>query len=460
MAADPREEVLHLLLENERKGTYSHLLVSEMLDRHADLPASRRAYMKRLAEGVTERRTELDAVIDRYSSGRRKSRRPQVRILLRMAVYEILYMDGVPDAAACSEAVRLTRKTGAAGLCGYVNGLLRHLIRDKEEGANISGGESLSVRYSTPEWIIRMWEETLGREETEALLKALMEIRPVTIRLSERLTEAERESLRTRLAGAGAETGPGRIWDSCLTLRSTASLRTLPGYAEGWWNVQDESGLFVTEAAGLRGGEQVMDVCAAPGGKALHAADRLCALGLGGHVTARDLSARRAERMRENRDRLRLDNMTVEVRDASLPVPEEERGTADVLFCDVPCSGLGVMGRKRDIKFRVTPEDIEALTSLQRKILDASLPLLKEGGVLIYSTCTIDRQENEDMSAWLRGRGLRPDPLPAAVRDRLGLEEGAWQVQLLPHRHGTDGFYIARLVRDSGADAHHKEEQG
>ncbi len=450
MAVDLREQILRLLTENEQKGTYSHLLVSDLLDRNSGLSASQRAYMKRLAEGVTERRTELDAVIDRYSSGRKRTRRPQVRNILRMAVYEILYMDSVPDAVACSEAVRLTRRTGAAGLCGYVNGLLRHLVRDREKGiAVLPEDVPLSVRYSTPEWIIRMWQEQLGDEDTAALLEAFREIRPVTIRLSERLTPVEKQELLKRLEDAGAEIGPGRLLEECLTLRGTASLRDLPGYAEGLWNVQDESGLFVTEAADLKGGEHVVDVCAAPGAKSLHAADRLAALGRGGEVRACDISAKRAARMSENRDRLRLMNMTVSVRDAAVPAGAEERGTADVLFCDVPCSGLGVLGRKRDIKFNVTPEEIRTLTELQKQILTCSLPLLKEGGTLIYSTCTIDRAENEEMAAWLsRQPGLRPAPFPASMRERLDLAEDAWQVQLLPHRHGTDGFFVARLVRE------------
>jgi 16S rRNA (cytosine967-C5)-methyltransferase len=182
----------------------------------------------------------------------------------------------------------------------------------------------------------------------------------------------------------------------------------------------------------------------------MHAAEILEASGKGGTVRAFDLSPKRTARMQENLERMRITNLQIRCRDASQPVPEEERETADVLLCDVPCSGLGVMGRKRDIKYRVTPEEIRKLVPLQRQIVRESAALLKHGGTLIYSTCTISREENEETAAFIREElGLRPDSLlpfmPARDTVRDSVQEN--MLQLLPNIHGTDGFFIARFVK-------------
>ncbi len=451
MTADTRKRVLQCLTELERGGSYSHLRIKEMLDKCADLPASQRAYMKRLAEGVTERRIELDAVIDRFSTGKKQTRRPQIRCILRMGIYEILYMDGVPDAAACSEAVRLAKESGAAGLSGYVNGLLRRVAREKQQGGFRDAEDlPLEVRYSTPAWIVDLFTRRFGTEETKALLGAMMEPRPVTIRMRSGLPEAEQAQLEERIREAGAQIRPAAIWPYSRYLQASGDLRRLPGYAEGLWTVQDESSMFVVEAAGLQGGETVCDVCAAPGGKAMHAAGILEASGKGGTVYACDLSEKRTERMLENIQRMHLANVQVRCRDASQPVPVSERGTADVLLCDVPCSGLGVMGRKRDIKYRVTPEEISALAALQKQILRESTALLKPGGTLIYSTCTISREENEETAAFIQEElGLRPDSLLPYMPDLPRVKDSVQgnMLQLLPHVHGTDGFFIARFIK-------------
>ena len=435
-----REIVLDLLLAQHQKGAFMNVLVRETLDRFSDLEPRQRAFIKRLAEGVVERRLELDAVLDRYSKKPMSAQKPKARIILRMGLYQLLYMDSVPASAACNESVRLAKRVGLSAVSGYINGLLRNIARDLENGRLTAEQESLSVRYSMPQWIIDLWDEQLGREQTEQLLPALLAERPVCIRIMPAVTGEERDRLITDMTAAGAELTPGRWIRDCYYMKRSGRLTDLPGYRKGKWTVQDESSMFAVTAAGLTGDEFLMDVCAAPGGKATHAASLLPA----GHVEAFDLTEQKVERIRENAARLRLTNLTAQKRDA-LSEDSARREQADVLLCDLPCSGLGIIGRKQDIKYRVTYQDLPDLADLQRRILAASLPCLKPGGVLIYSTCTIDRLENEENLLYIKEElGMIPEDisglLPAGVP---GIRHNA--IQLLPHIHGTDGFFVARF---------------
>ena len=457
---DEREVVLLALLSHEKDDTFSNVLVRRTLDACADLSASERAFIKRLLEGVIERKTELDARIGTYT-GRSVSRlHPVVHQVLRMGLYQILYMDAVPDSAACNESVRLAKKHGPARLSGLVNGVLRNAARDVQSG-KVPLQEEKSLQYSMPEWLVDMWTDQLGAEETEQLLEAMLQIRPVTIRLRSGLSEQERDAVRDRLRSAGVEVEEGRWLADALRLRRTSDLRRLPGFAEGLWTVQDESSMLAVRAAGLRGFETVFDVCAAPGGKSFYAADLLRRGGAQrsagetaggtapvgeGTVYSFDLTRRKTDRIREGAGRLKLDNLRIAERDARRIRPgEEER--ADVLLCDLPCSGLGVMGKKRDIKYRASREGIQSLQALQREILAASVQCLRPGGTLLYSTCTISREENEDNVAWIVSElGLKPVDLAPFLPAGLPGIRGN-RLQLLPHIHGTDGFFIARFQK-------------
>ncbi len=488
-----REIVLTALLTSEKEEGQSSQVIRQTLDRYQDLPQSQRAFIKRLFEGVTERRIELDERIGRFSSKPVEKLRPVVRQILRMGCYQLYYMDAVPDAAVCNEAVRLVRKKGMASLSGFVNGVLRQMARSKKEETKDGGTKilqdsspekvhektiqnNLSLLYSMPSWIVQMWQKTYGEEETEAMLRSFMEIRPVTMRMDERLPWQEREALLTALQEKGVQIEKGRWLSYCYRLTNTGSLAKLPGFTEGKWTVQDESSMMVTEAAGIRTGrEQILDVCAAPGGKSLHMATRLCAAAVraakkagtvaaeaaesaenadrqktaarNGRVYSCDLTAKKTAKIRENAKRLRLSNVTVQEQDATVYVPVWKE-QMDIVLCDLPCSGLGVLGKKRDIKYHVSPKQLEELAALQRRILQNAVQYVRPGGVLIYSTCTIDRAENEEMAAWIQeSLGLHPDSLRPYLPENIpGISgEDHHMLQLLPHMHGTDGFFLARF---------------
>ena len=456
-----REAVLEILTGIRENGTYSHIAVKEMLDRceREGMDRRQRAFVKRLTEGVIERRIELDDVLRRYAKKGARIR-PVIRDILRMGIFQILYMDSVPDSAACNEAVILTKKYGKKELSGFVNGLLRNVVRDKDAGkltadsapagGELSGTGELSRRYSMPEWIVSMWQEQLGEEETEKLLEALLKVRPVAIRFDDRCSQARREEILTQMSEKGVKAEKGHYLPYCYELTGTDSIQELPGYREGAWTVQDESSMMVAEAVGLAGGETVYDVCAAPGGKAMHCASKLLAGNDGasgkGTVHAFDLSKGKTAQILKNVRRMHLPNVIVEQRDALISVPEEA-GKADVLLCDLPCSGLGVIGRKRDIKYHATPKQLAELAQLQKDILRSAVPYLKEGGVLIYSTCTINAGENSEIAEFIEKElGMCPDPLAPYLPETVPGIKGS-QLQLLPHVHGTDGFFLARFVK-------------
>ena len=475
-----REAALQILTRIREEEIFSHIAVREMLDRleREGMDRRQRAFVKRLTEGVIERRIELSDIIRRHvKKGTRI--RPVIRDILQMGIFQILYMDAVPDSAACNEAVKLTKEYGKKELSGFVNGVLRTVVREKEKGeygagsaaaegpdpedragadsapvraGGTHGQESISAlsrKYSMPEWIVRMWTEQMGGEETRKLLAALLEIRPVSIRFDDRVSEAAVTETIEQMKARGVRVTRGQYLPRCFYLTGTDSLTTLPGYREGLWTVQDESSMMAAEAAGLSGGETVYDVCAAPGGKSMHCASKLMKLG-GGTVHSFDLSRNKVAQIVKNANRMHLDNITIIQRDALAPVPEEEKGTADVLLCDLPCSGLGVIGRKRDIKYHITKAQLEELAALQKKILKNAVSYLKEGGTLIYSTCTINRGENEEVADFIgKETELRPDPLPPHLPEGIAGISGpdGSRLQLLPHVHGTDGFFVARFKK-------------
>ena len=265
-----REAVLEILTGIRENGTYSHIAVKETLDRceREGMDRRQRAFVKRLTEGVIERRIELDDILRRYAKKGARIR-PVIRDILRMGVFQILYMDSVPDSAACNEAVKLTKKYGKKELSGFVNGLLRSVARDKDAGklavdsapaaGDLSDPGSLSRKYSMPEWIVSMWKKQLGDEETQKLLEVLLEVRPVAIRFDDRCSQPRREEILEKMAEKGVQVRKGQYLPYCYELTGTDSIQELPGYREGSWTVQDESSMMVAEAAGLSGGET--DAC-------------------------------------------------------------------------------------------------------------------------------------------------------------------------------------------------------
>lgn len=398
MAENIRGIVLDTLLELEKGETYSHRLIRAVLDKYSYLDGRDRSFMKRLAEGTIERQIELDYYLDHISSLPVRKLKPLIRCLLRMSAYQIVYMDTVPDSAACNEAVKLAEKRGFRNLKGFVNGVLRSFSKQKEALPMPDGEKEpvlfLSVKYSMPAWIVELWLSRYGREVTETVLAGLMRIHLVSLRFSTGLSDGEREAWEERLRQAGVEITPSPYLPYVCSIGHGEDVRMLPGFEEGIFTVQDVSSALAVEAAQIRDTDFVMDLCAAPGGKSLLAAEKAF------RVLARDVSGGKTDVIEQNISRMGMRNVEVQVFDATVFDGKYE-GKADVVLMDVPCSGLGVIGKKRDIKYHVTPETLGSLTKLQRQIVDGSWRYVKPGGTLLYSTCTIHSAENEAMVKYI-----------------------------------------------------------
>ncbi|MCI8639444.1 MAG: 16S rRNA (cytosine(967)-C(5))-methyltransferase RsmB [Coprococcus sp.] len=422
-----RELALAVLLEMEQ-GEKSHIALRRVLEKYQYLDKRERAFATRLAEGTTERRIELDYVIDQFSKVKIRKMKPVIRCILRCAVYQMKYMESVPDSAACNEAVKLAVKKGFGNLRGFVNGVLRSIARnpDIRYPGNENFAEYLSVRWSVPEWIISMWLMDYGKERTKELLASLYIEKATTIRVNEE--RISREALKEKLRQEGATVKEHPLHSAALLISDYDYLGILPGFREGYFQVQDVSSIQAAERAGIREGDHVIDVCAAPGGKALHAAQLLKG---SGYVEARDLTEEKVNLIWENIRRMGCSNIRAKRWDA-LVYDVDSEGKADVLLADLPCSGLGVMSKKTDIKYRVTNEQIKELVALQRRILETVHSYVRPGGTLVYSTCTVCRAENEENARWFTQK------FPEYAMK--------YEEQIVPSET-TDGFYIAVFKR-------------
>lgn len=408
-----------------------------------------RNFVRRLSYGTIERALFLDEVIGHFSSMPVRKMKPDIRTILRMGTYEILYMDAVPAAATCNEMVKMAKQKKWEGLSGFVNGVLRNIAR--EDGAALrericagarTGEKRLSLRYAVPEELVHMLVQAYGKKTAEKIMSSFYEERPVTIRVQ--TTNASVEQVKEELEQAGVCVGDGYYLDTALFIKEYEWIETLPGFAEGHFTVQDESSMLPVLVAGIHSGDTVMDVCASPGGKTFHALDLLQGRGT---VLARDISEKKLCRIRENADRLRADSIRTECRDAAIP-DENWRERADVVLVDVPCSGIGVIGRKPEIKYHAM-EHAEDLPELQRQIAAASAMAVKPGGVMVYSTCTVHPCENEEIAHWIEEHlPLKlvslDDSLPTVLRNRM---TARGMLQMLPGIQRGDGFFVAKFVK-------------
>ena len=437
-----RRLALDVLLEVTEHGAYSNQVLRAVLEKYQYMEKYERAFLTRLVEGTIQHMIEIDYVIDQFSKVKVKKMKPVIRNILRMGVYQIQYMNSVPDSAACNEAVKLARKSGFSTLSGFVNGVLRNIVRNRdsicypdEEKEPVS---ALSVRYSMPEWIVQEWLMAYGKEQTKAILDAFSKEAPLTIRTN--MTKITPEALKEQLEAEGVmvqtleELGYDGLPDTdvyhyAFAISGFDHLMALPSFRDGLFYVQDISSMMVAEAAAPWKGAHVIDICAAPGGKSIHLAEKLAGTG---NVEARDLTEYKTGLIEENISRYRIKNMTTKVWDATIP-DESAKGTADVLIADLPCSGLGVLRKKTDIRYKMSRDQQKELEELQRRILDTVWCYVRKGGVMVYSTCTINPGENQENVAWFLE--THPD------FELLGME------QIYPGTQVGDGFFYAKLRR-------------
>lgn len=428
-----------------------HLVMGAFFDKYQFLDKKDRAFYKSLIFSTLENIYYIDFVTDHFSKVKHDKMKPLIRELIRMSAAQILYMDRVPDSAAINEAVKIAKKKGFTGLSGFVNAVLRNISRMKD-GSDIKEHDPvkpdekdtvsfLSIMYSVPCWVVSEWIESYGRDETVTILKALKDKNDLTIRTND--LRISRNELADRLRAKGLEVSNGRIAKNSLMVKGVDRLTELEEFRQGLFYVQDESSQLCVECAGIKPGMNVLDVCAAPGGKSLYA---LSFLGKEGRVTARDLTESKTMLIQENIHRMNAENIQVQVWDALVP-DEDMIEKADVVFADLPCSGLGVMAGKPDIRIKAKKDTSVELSILQKDILKVVSRYVKPGGVLIYSTCTNTRRENTENYEFIKNEiGLKTESLDPYLPDMLKCETTAvGYLELRPKEYGQDGFFISRF---------------
>ena len=429
-SVNEREIILDTLLQITRDGEYSHIVLRSVLDKYQYLEKKKRAFITRVVDGTLERMIEIDYIINQFSKTPVHKMKPVIRTIIRSAVYQLKYMDTVPNSAVCNEAVKLATKRGFSTLRAFVNGVLRNIERGIDKIVYPRESDTipyLTVRYSMPEWIVKQWLEVYSKDMVEGMLANFLENKPLSVRVN--TNKIDIEQLIQRLQGQGIEVARHEEIPYALWLTRFDSLSRIPEFAEGFFYVQDVSSMQVARVAQAKPGDYVIDVCAAPGGKALHIAEELQG---SGHVEARDLTEYKIALIQENIQKSGLNNIEAVRQDATI-LDSASKEKADIVIADLPCSGLGVLRKKSDLKYKINKEMQNDLVILQRKILSSISEYVKHGGKLIYSTCTIHTKENEENAQWFATHYPEYE---------LKSEE-----QKLPGKDSGDGFYIAVFER-------------
>lgn len=434
-----REHAYRIVCGTLEQGGHSDVLFHQCLFEHPDLASVDKGFIKRLAFGTIERCPELDARIRKVSSLAVEKMESSVRTILRMAVYEIVYMEQIPVPVSCNEAVELAKRRESGRYASFVNGVLRNVVRESENFVI----ESDAVRYSLPEELMDHLTARYGRKTARKIGAAFLErTGAVTIHVDTNKISAA--AYKRLLEEQGIAAQFGFYMPDAIVIERSPDITQLPGYQEGWFFVQDESSMLPVLCAGIEPGHCVADVCGAPGGKAIHTLIRLRGEG---KLIVRDVKAKKVERIRENIRRMQYDNVICECRDARCE-DAANRGKMDVVLADVPCSGIGIIGRKPEIKYHAM-EQIKELVILQRDICRRAVQLLKPGGIFLYSTCTVSPAENEENVAWLEEnlelrRSSLDEFLPDVLKNKM-TKQG--MLQMLPGIQNSDGFFVARLEK-------------
>jgi 16S rRNA (cytosine967-C5)-methyltransferase len=440
---NPREVALQVLHAVETRDAFSDKLLQA---RFRDVPLSKRDrdLVVQIVKGTLRWRGRIDYILDRFLHQGMESLSPWARNTLRMGAFQILFLDRVPPHAATHESVRLASRYGHAAIAGLVNAVLRRIC-EEDRGALLGGPEgddvaALAVRHSHPEWIVERWVNRFGVEGAAAIMEADNASRGVTLRVNTRRTT--RDELQETLRAEGVETQPGSLCDLNLIAENDLSPRDLASFQEGRFTVQDEAETLVGRLVGAQPGEVIVDLCAGPGGKATQLSE---ATDDSARVIAVEPRWPRVRKIREAVDRLGLTRLLPVQADGTSFVLE---APADRVLVDAPCSGLGVLGKRADARWRKRLEIVGESADLQRTLLDAAAAMVKPGGVLVYSVCSFEPEETEEIVAWFRD--AHPEFTQEHAEDFLPADVVVdHAMRLLPSQFGTDGAFAARFVRSA-----------
>ncbi|RAL26119.1 16S rRNA (cytosine(967)-C(5))-methyltransferase RsmB [Thermoflavimicrobium daqui] len=445
-----REWALDILLKCEQHHSYSNLSLNQALQK-SQLDARDKRLVTELVYGCIQRLNTLDWIINQLVKKGLSSLKPWVRQALRLGIYQLRYLDRIPERAAVHETVNLVKKRGHQGIANLVNGVLRAYLRQKNNWKFEAPHtlQELSLAYSHPEWLIKRLEQVYGSDTSREILAA--NLRPVKVSLRVNSLKIDQESFIERWHESEmGEAIPSEMMPDAVRIEQGGNPAFSLLFQQGFCTIQDESSMLVSRVLAPKPGMNVLDACAAPGGKTTHLAELM---NNEGSIVACDIHAHKIDLIQANAERLGIKIIHPKKIDTrKLAQERASKALFDRVLLDAPCSGLGVIRRKPDIKWSKESSQVEALAQIQKELLEAVAPLVRPGGVLLYSTCTLEPRENQEQVArFLHTHpDFVPDPhfeeyLPPAVKKKA--QGGNGWVQILPHHFESDGFFIARLLK-------------
>ena len=437
-----RETAMKVLYAVHENGAYANVALVAAC-REARLDDLERRFVTELVYGAVKAGNTLDWIIRQYTERPLRKMAPYVRAVLRLGVFQLFFLDKIPPSAVCNESTDLMKKYGHIGTARFVNAILRTAAREPEKAQILEGKDEsayLSLRMQHPVWLIRRWLRAYGRKETEQL--CAFNNAPAVLSLRTNLLRTTRKSLMEHLRDEGAEVRPSEWTPEGILCTGHGSLDASRSLREGLFQIQDESSMQVAHVVAPKPGEFVLDMCSAPGGKTTHLAE---IMGNQGRIVALDIYDTKLARVEENAKRLGISIIETKCID-SREAGRIFEGKADRVLLDAPCSGLGVLRRRPDARWRKSEEEITRLPELQRELLESAAYAVRAGGVVVYSTCTIEPAENEELvrdflaahNEFVQEKTGEYLPLRPSTSD---------MVQFYPQRDGIDGFFIARLKR-------------
>jgi 16S rRNA (cytosine967-C5)-methyltransferase len=447
MKSNVRGTAVDILVKIEKSQAYSNLLLNQSIQK-AELSVKDISLLTEMVYGTIQRKNTLDFYIEPFVKKGLNKLDLWVLVLLRLSVYQMVFLDRVPAHAIINEAVNIAKKRGHKGISGFVNGVLRSIQREgtRDIAAVQDNTEQLSLELSHPTWLLHRWMKYYGKEQVTRMCQ--MNLRPPHVTARVNTHKSNMDDVIDMLKKEGIEVKRGELAEESLQVVKGA-LPKSNTFQEGYVTIQDESSMLVAHALDVSADQHVLDACAAPGGKTTHLAERM---NNQGHITALDLHPHKIKLIITQAERLGLTNISAKDMDSRDAINVFKPASFDRILLDAPCSGFGVIRRKPDIKWTKTEQDIAQIASIQKQLLDSVSKLLKPGGLLVYSTCTIEKEENSGVvDAFLTNHAdFTLDPtlenrLPKQLHRYMEREAG--QVQLLPHYFETDGFYIACLKK-------------
>ncbi|MEH7481846.1 16S rRNA (cytosine(967)-C(5))-methyltransferase RsmB [Neobacillus drentensis] len=430
------------LVAIEKNQSYSNLLLNNTIEKH-ELSPKDVGLLTELTYGTLQRRMALDYYLEPFVKDNKKLAN-WVHHLLRLTLYQMIYLDRIPDRAAIYEAVEIAKSRGHKGIASLVNGVLRSIQREglpsMEEVSDPT--KRLSLETSHPEWLITRWVNQFGYEKTKEMCEVNLTAPLQTARVN--LTKISRDECVAILEEDGFQIEKSPIIPEAIRSLK-GNLASTIAFKYGMFTIQDESSMLAAYALGAKQNEFILDACAAPGGKSTHIAEKMDNTG---EVISVDLHQHKVRLINDNAKRLGLENIKTSVSDSRQIQEKFNKESFDRILLDAPCSGLGVMRRKPDMKYTKTEKDIERLSTIQQDLLMSVSPLLKKDGILVYSTCTVDKEENEytvktflENNPEFEGDLSFKNRMPEAIQPLIT----GFDLQIFPQDFGSDGFYIAVL---------------